>query len=444
MHCPSCDKKAPAGASFCPSCGAKLPDKGSNPDQKPQPDNTLHPDDTAQPDQTIQQTVQSNDADQPDQASQQQAQHPAGQARPNYAASQESPASHAPNNAADAASAASDSKPHTTIAKRKKNPRKLLAILAVVLLAGAAYGALSIFGNGNAGTSEPDAQASKTSDRSEDASTSKKDKPSKASNSDSGSKEDSEQDPDYFDSLGRFDDTTVSNIKIDPDAAGGPKVTLTVTNNRPQIISDAQIEATGTYTISDEYGDEAENTGKLSLICTEQGTNTIPYLLPGKNKIELIPESQDNIVATNWNEYTEETQVYRLQDLNDIDISIGAHILIDPDQYAVLDEDDYEINLDLARNNGSPAINATITNKTDYRWHEATVYLVAIDANGQLAHMVDGGKNSAAFSAGPLTERYFNVGETKEIQLNYLDGLDVDHFEVQRVVVQKETAKAGD
>lgn len=272
----------------------------------------------------------------------------------------------------------------------------------------------------------------------------KKDKPSKASNSDSGSKEDSEQDPDYFDSLGRFDDTTVSNIKIDPDAAGGPKVTLTVTNNRPQIIKEAEIEAMGTYTISDEYGDEVEDTGKLSLICTEQGTNKIPYLLPGKNTIELIPETQDNIVATNWNDYTEETQTYRLQDLNDIDISIGAHILIDPDQYAVLDEDDYEINLDLARNNGSPAINATITNKTDYRWHEATVYLVAIDANGQLAHMVDGGKNSAAFSAGPLTERYFNVGETKEIQLNYLDGLDVDHFEVQRVVVQKETAKAGD
>lgn len=307
-----------------------------------------------------------------------------------------------------------------------------------MLLAGAAYGAWSILGPGSASTPESDAQAAKASGHDKDAGTDTNDKPSGKPNTGPSSKKNNKQ------TLGRFSGTTVSNIKIDPNAAGGPKVTLTVTNNLHQIIMDAQIEATGTYTISDEYGDEVENTSKLALICTEQGTSTIPYLLPGKNKIELIPESQDNIVAANWNKYTEERQVYRLQDLNDIDISIGAHVLLDPDQYAALDEDDYEIDLSMARNNNSPVINATITNKTNYRWEEAQVYIAAIDANGQFAHMIDGGKNSAAFFTGPLTERYFNVGETKEVQLSYLDGLDVDHFEVQRVVVKKDLVKADE
>lgn len=436
MHCPSCGKKTPAGASFCPSCGAKLPDQGSHPDQEPQPN------DTTQPDRTAQQAEQSNETDQPDQATRQQAQRPVGQAQADHAAKQESETSRVPNGAAGTTGATSDDKPHLAIAKRKKGNRKLFAILAVVLVAGAAYGAWSMLGNSNASTSEPDAQASTTSDQSRDDSENKKgqssDKSSKKTSNDSNSEK--SDDP----AISRFDDTTVSGIKIDPDAASGPKVTLTVTNNRHQIIKDARIEATGTYTINDEYGDEVEDEGKLSLICTEQGTDTIPYLLPGKNTIELIPETQDNIVATNWNDYTEEMQTYRLQDLDDIDISIGAHYLLDPDQYAVLDEDDYEIDLDMALNNNSPVINATITNKTDYRWHEATVYIVAIDANGQLAHMIDGANNSAAFVAGPLTEQYFNVGETKEIQQGYTDGLDVDHFEVRRVVVQKETAKTGD
>lgn len=390
MHCPSCGKEAPEGASFCPSCGEKLPNQTSKPNQGLQAANAV---------------------EKPCQAP------------------------HIPNSATDAPKAASAAQPHTAIVKRKKGPRKLLAVLAIVVLAGAVYGAWSILGTSNANTSEPDAQAAKTSAHEKDTGADKNDKPSDQPNTGSSSKENNKQ------TLGRFSDTTVSNIKIDPNAAGGPKVTLTVTNNLHQIIKDAQIEATGTYTISDEYGDEVENTGGLSLICTEQGTSTIPYLLPGKNKIELIPESQDNIVATNWNKYTEETQVYRLQDLNDIDISIGAHVLLDPDQYAVLDEDDYEIDLSMARNNNSPVINATITNKTNYRWEEAQVYIAAIDANGQFAHMIGGGKNSAAFFTGPLTERYFNVGETKEVQLSYLDGLDVDHFEVQRVVVKKDLVK---
>ena len=109
----------------------------------------------------------------------------------------------------------------------------------------------------------------------------------------------------------------------------------------------------------------------------------------------------------------------------------------------MLDEDEYTAELQMALDGNYPVLNLTLTNNTDYRWANATVYVVAIDANGQRAHYTSGDSNSAAFSVGPLGEQYFKVGETKEMQTGYSSDLNVDHFEISRVVVQKELVDTG-
>ena len=235
----------------------------------------------------------------------------------------------------------------------------------------------------------------------------------------------------------------MSDLEVDVDAAEGPKVTCTVTNNSEQIAQDVSIGATGTYITTNNYGDEVENEGSLDLICTEAGSNAIPYLFPGENEIELIPSDLDNIVASYSNGYTGETQNYRLQDLTDVVVTVSGGRVLDPSQYAVLDEDEYTAELQMALDGNYPVLNLTLTNNTDYRWANATVYVVAIDANGQRAHYTSGDSNSAAFSVDPLGEQYFKVGETKEMQTGYSSDLNVDHFEISRVVVQKELVDTG-
>lgn len=389
MFCPKCGKKVADGVTFCPACGTRLGGEGG--------------------------------------------QIPQGKAAPQ--------AGQAPQRETAPQAAQGEAKPGSQKGEGHKRKAPVAAIIAsiavIVVVAAAAVGFLVLRGNGtDTGDSaaQDDQQAGVTApepDQEEDG-------------DEEGAADDSADDTNPTDpGSDRFEELTVSDVTVDADAPEGPKVTLTVTNNQAQIVKDTYITANGTFTVTNNYGDEVENEDSLDLICTEEGSNTIPYLFPGENKIELIPYGQDNIVTSYTNGYTDETQSYRLQDLNSVDVSVSAGSLLDPDQYAVLDPDEYGVELQMALDGHTPVLNVSLTNKTDYRWKSATVYFVAIDANGQRAHNTNSSSNSEAFSVGPVSEQYFKVGETKQMQTNYSSDLNVDHFEVQRVVVEKELVETG-
>lgn len=395
MFCPKCGKKVPEGSAFCPSCGAKLAVSTK-----------------ADAGQETKEAPKAAAAPKADGAVKQDGEKTAGTA-----------AGFAPG-----AKAGSTAKSLGAVAgaSKKGSRNKIIAIAAAaVVVLVLAFGVIGPMlnpapegGTGDqyqSGVNAPDPDSDDSAD------------------------EDSSRDPGGE----RYQQFTVSDLEIETDAADGPKVTCTITNNSEQIAQDVGISATGTYITTNNYGDEVENEDSLDLICTEAGSNTIPYLFPGENEIELIPSDLDNIVASYSNGYTGETQNYRLQDLTDVVVTVSGGRVLDPSQYAVLDEDEYTAELQMALDGNYPVLNLTLTNNTDYRWANATVYVVAIDANGQRAHYTSGDSNSAAFSVGPLGEQYFKVGETKEMQTGYSSDLNVDHFEISRVVVQKELVDTG-
>lgn len=400
MHCPSCGKEVPGGASFCPNCGGKIPRE-----------------------ETVEGTTQAPQSG------------GAGETLP-VAHEDSSKAGEGDRGARDGRSATvAQPTPGAQPARAKRGRRDaLMTVLGVALVAALVFGVTSLLGGfGGQGAAGDDQQAPITEPDPDQ-------QDGRADEEDSSSQDDGGDEP----GSGRFEELTVSDVEVDADAPEGPKVTLTVTNNQDQIVVGSHISVSGTYTVTNNYGDEVENEGNLDLICTERGTREIPYLFPGENELELIPTTQDNIVASYTNSYTRETQSYRLQDLNGIEVSVGSGRLIDPDQYAVLDEGDYTIDLQMALDGNSPVLNVALTNDTDYRWRSATVYLVAVGADGRRATRIGSDSNSAAFSVGPVSESYFNVGEAKQMQAGYSSDLDVDHFEIQRVIVEKELVETGE
>ena len=400
MHCPSCGKEVPGGASFCPNCGGKIPRE-----------------------ETVEGTTQALRSG------------GAGETLP-VAHEDSSKAGDGDGGARDGRSATVAQPTSGAQPARAKRGRRvaLMTVLGVALVAALVFGATSLLGGLGSQGAPNDGQQAPITESDPDQQDDQTDEEDPSTQDDGGDEPGS----------GRFEELTVSDVEVDADAPEGPKVTLTVTNNQEQIVVGSYISVSGTYTVTNNYGDEVENEGNLDLICTEQGDYKIPYLFPGENELELIPDSQDNIVASYTNSYTRETQSYRLQDLNGIEVSVSSGSLIDPDQYAALDEGDYTIDLQMALDGNSPVLNVTLTNDTDYRWRSATVYLVAVGADGRRATRIRNDSNSAAFSVGPVSESYFNVGETKQMQARYSSDLDVDHFEVQRVIVEKELVETGE
>lgn len=239
----------------------------------------------------------------------------------------------------------------------------------------------------------------------------------------------------------RYEDYTVSDVRVEPDAEAGPRIVCTVTNNTDRIGQGVGVSASGTLTVVDDYGDEQTTEESLDVITTASGSTTVPYLFPGENEVELIPSDQGNVVASYTSSYSGETQRYGLDDVSDVTVDASGGKTLDPDQYAVLDADDYDI--ELTQELGG-VLKAKITNNTDYKWKSVQVYVVAVDRNGNLAHETNSEYNGVAFQCGPLSEQYFNPGDTKEMSDSFNSSLDVDHFEVTRVVVEKELGKASE
>lgn len=120
---------------------------------------------------------------------------------------------------------------------------------------------------------------------------------------------------------------------------------------------------------------------------------------------------------------------------------------LSPDEYIKMTPDDYDIEFKMSNGQGGRGneVTATITNKTDYKWREVQVYISAIGKDGEVAEVVgeDDYRQSNGYLIGPMREEYLNPGESKDITVSYGD-LDVDHFEVTYVIVQKEMGKSSE
>lgn len=254
-----------------------------------------------------------------------------------------------------------------------------------------------------------------------------------------------QQDSDTSANSSAVKEYTVSDIKVSTDAGAIPRITCTVTNNTEQIGKDVGFEVKGKVTAKDNYGEDVEVEQHLDVIETSTGSSeTIPYLYPGANTIEFIPTYQNNILASYETDNEEsDVQDFTLNDIRDISVEIeGESDQYDPSQFIELKDGEFDLQLNKEVDEYSQSqLTATITNKTDYKWKNVTIYVVAIDKNGQYAHftsMSGDGKNTDAFSVEPLSGEYFNSGETKELSSGYGSDLDVDHFEVERILVEKE------
>ena len=322
--------------------------------------------------------------------------------------------------------------------KPKKKTAPIVAIVAAVaVLAILAFVVVpNVFGQGNPQTSskEKTEQKADNDKKADNKKADSKDEDSEASdkNSDGTTKK-------------RYEDFTVSDVKVVTEGVKTPEITFTVTNNTDQIAQNVSVSAEATYSFLDNYGDEDTAETGLDVISTENGNSSLPYVFPGENEFTLVPSDRDNIVATHSSDYTKETQKYTLKDVSDVTVNVDGGSFIDANQYAVLSPDEYDVDLKMSAGSGySPELTVTITNNTDYKWRSVSVYVVAIGKDGELAQVPNGSSNSDAFHCGPLSEQYFNPGESKEMRDGYSSTLDVDHFEVQRVIVQKEMGKSSD
>lgn len=414
MHCPQCGKEVTLPALFCPNCGAKLPQSGPEKADatavSPTPMNSSY-----------------NDATQANKINNTQ---PFGQSTARHAGSHS-------YSATQGSTPQDQYNDPAVVPVKKKPPLPLIAIVGVLLVAVVVFGVSRLIGgSGNNSAAKPQAKptAAPLNEETDEGEGS------------GSSAQDGMDDSDF----GRFKELVVSDIKIDTKSADGPKITCTVTNNQKQILLGSTYEVTGSFKIRDNYGDEKTQESYLDVFCTASDngySEAVPYLFPGKNTLEFIPKSRDNIVTTHTSDYTGETQTYRLDDLDEVSIDFEPWDRIDSAQYAVLTPDDYAADLKMTNVGSTPHLRMSLTNKTNYRWRSATAFLVAIGPDGQRAHYIDTEDNLAAFKVGPLQEEYFNVGETKhsdKLDTEYSKNLNVDHFEIRYIVVEKELQKSGE
>lgn len=379
MFCPNCGASVNDEAKFCPECGAKLKDASETPTTSSA---TQEPEKA--PTTTVAEKVQENNSTSP-----------------------------------------SYTKPSS---KSRRPIIILIAIIAVIVIIAVFIGARSCGSSDTSNAGDNSAtQATET----------------QSSEADTDSESSSTQ------SEGAYENFTVSNIKVSTESGKIPRITCTITNNSDKFAKDIKFEVDGKATVKDNYGEDVEMQKALKVIETSTGSNyTIPYLFPGENEIEFIPTYMDNIVATyKASDSNSETQNITLADISDVEIELYGTPNYDASQYIELEEDDYELTLTTGLDkSSSPTLTATITNKTDYKWKNVYVYVVGIGKDGDYAKNTSTASTaeySIAFDASPLATQHINVGQSKELSETYSSYLDVDHFKVVRIVVEKELGSSN-
>lgn len=104
----------------------------------------------------------------------------------------------------------------------------------------------------------------------------------------------------------RYESFTVSDVKVITEDTKTPKITCTVTNNTDLIAVNVGYSVEGEYTFLDDYSDEETGSDSIYMLCTQSGKNSIPYLFPGENEIELVPTDKNNVVITYRSSYSGE------------------------------------------------------------------------------------------------------------------------------------------
>ena len=228
---------------------------------------------------------------------------------------------------------------------------------------------------------------------------------------------------------------TISDVEIVETGLNAPKVTCTLTNNTSFTYKNTSLNVEGTFTVKDEYGDAKTDTERLDMFTTSCAPL---YITPGANHVEFMPRDQDNIVAS-YRGNKGDTQNLTLADCEKIVITVHEGSPLDERQVAILNPDEYEIAINMAMENGYPTVSAEITNKTDYKWKEVDVKLVAVTKDGSFSRIDKNSSNEVAFNVGALKATYMKPGTTEKMNSQQYDkALNVDHFEVAYVYVVKD------
>ena len=227
---------------------------------------------------------------------------------------------------------------------------------------------------------------------------------------------------------------TVSDIEIVETGLNAPKVTCVITNNTSFTYKNTSLNIEGTFTVKDEYGDAKTDTENLDMFVT---TCAPLYVTPGANQVEFIPNDQ-NIVAS-YRGNKGDTQNLTLADCEKIAITVREGTPLDEQEVAILSPDEYEIAISMAMDGGQPVVSAEITNKTDYKWKEVDVKLVAVTKDGSFSRIDKNSSNEVAFNVGALKATYMKPSTTEKMSSqNYASALNVDHFEIAYVYVTKD------
>lgn len=239
---------------------------------------------------------------------------------------------------------------------------------------------------------------------------------------------------------------TVKDVKVETTGVNAPKITCTVTNNTKFFYRNVRANIEGSFLVKDEYGDEKTNTEYLGVICISN-----PYfstgnplwelcLLPGDNEMTFIPANTNDVVATLHTNKGDD-QNFTLEDCKDIKVNVFDGHIAEGEGMTMLRPDEFEVEINTALTDGDNSVSAEITNKTDYKWKSASIYLIAVAKDGSIAVDAGGTSNLSAFLQKPLLATYMKPGTTEQTDsLTYDDYPQFDHFEVVGVIVQKDGA----
>ena len=299
-------------------------------------------------------------------------------------------------------------------APRKGGKGKLIAAAALVLVVG---GGAAVFASGALAPKEP---------------------PAKQDVAD-GSKASSDETRGDHLVKTRYDDLEADDVVIADDVYARPGVRFKMKNNTGEVLKDAIVRVYGTYKVLDSYGDEQLKEDEISMVVAETGSTNIPRVLPGESTVELIPCDVDGVVGTHKSTYTGDEQQYRLEDMESVRVEVAFASRTGSEEYPELKKDDYKVDLTMMVNDyNNPLLKVRITNQTNYKWRMARVYTVGVAADGSIARRSGSSGVASAYDCTDRLFEYLNPGESKEVEVSYHGDLDVDHFEVTRVVVEKE------
>lgn len=217
-----------------------------------------------------------------------------------------------------------------------------------------------------------------------------------------------------------YEDLVVSDVKVEKKDNLGACLTFTLTNNTDLMLDFAYIDITADFGIIDEYGDKAETELDMSLACWEpyagKNLNAIRFLAPGKNKVVMLPNQSDGVVAS----YTPENgdkQTFTLEDASNIEVETGKWGEVE-NGVVVFAPQECDLDIKLSPDG---KLSGEITNNSEDRWRSVTVLMRAENKEGGPARtQLGAGREStlSSFEYATLTAEYVKPGATADLELH--------------------------